>query len=706
MTFLAAVGTIVGAQSAAAQSGSWGNTGAFYTDGILCQLNGEIVPLAAWTVNGSATAYATADISERGGVFQPAPVNGAAASIGAGRGGITGADVGAVAYLIQHHASGSPGVAETSVDVAAVAGGGSIQARCLGQGGTSAARAAAALSQARRYAGPYTVRAQASTPRPGQPADVSATVLSAQGNPTPGIDVAFTIGGSDTSATTGSDGTAHTPAQASSGATPVTATVTEPTSLSYFTTTPPSVALAAPTAARGTATLRPASPPHPVVSVSTPALVLASGTATPVASVHGTVGYPGTGTITVAGPVKPAAGKTCNSLASGDFTRAPQAWAGQFEFTGDGEQRAGETSALSPGCYSATASVEITDSTPSVHATSAFAEDATIAVSTTQIAAASAKQVVTPGTLSSTVTATNPGRASVSSSVAAYGPLPPRSGECAGLDWTNAAQAVTSDAVALNKSASTLVATIAVPPVSQLGCYTLAARSVVAQDGRTATVQESPGAAAATALVASPTLALVTSSYAGQQGKAMTGTVTVLGAYGFPGVIRIGLRAATTAPTNGCRGATFDPSPARGAPTSVAATGDGSYVFHTPVATQNRCYAITGTLALTANPLVRAEAPPPSDASVFLAGAQFRPTTFNDAQRPGGTDTARIAAAFGITGGLLLLLALWVMVRVYVSARAAGDVTRGWAWRHHRSGTAEGRRSPPHRPRPNPHLLP
>ncbi|MDQ2796853.1 MAG: hypothetical protein M3Y06_06790, partial [Actinomycetota bacterium] len=193
----------------------------------------------------------------------------------------------------------------------------------------------------------------------------------------------------------------------------------------------------------------------------------------------------------------------------------------------------------------------------------------------------------------------------------------------------------------------------------------------------------------------------------GEQGQAMTGTVTVLGAYSFAGVVRIGLRASTSAPVNGCRGATYDTTPERTAPTSVATAGDGTYAFRTPIAPRNRCYAITGTLTLTANPMVRADSPT-SDSSIFLAGAQSRPTTFNDSLRGTGNGTLRTTIAFGIASGILLVLSAWVMVQAYVSARAYDELGGGWTWRPYRAADAliGSGGSLPRRPRPKPRPLP
>jgi hypothetical protein len=705
-TVLAAAVVLSGALPAQAADTAWGNTGAAYSGGILCQLPGATtVPMATWSVDGQS-AFSTADVTSHAGIYGPAPTSGQSSEMVDGQAGMDASEIAAVAYLIGRHGSGGAAqVAEVSADIAAAAGDGRTQARCLGQHGTSAQAAASLWAQARRYAGPYTVTV--ATPRkaiPGSPVRVSATVRSAAGVGAPGISVTFAAGADTAAATTGANGTARatltTPVAAN---TSILATAST-TGLTYFASDPPAVALGAPVEYSGTGAFAAGLAPKPVVTVSASSpLVMASGKTTPLAHVSGTYGYSGDGLITLAGPVKPPSGKGCSALRSADYDGAAPLWTGAFTFKGDGTHQAGAVTDLEPGCYAASATATTTNSTPPVKASSGRNVQA-VTVSTIQVAQSAGPAIAPAGALSATVTATSPGRARVVTSVTTYGPLATTGGKCStNLDWRGAPVVGSSAPVPLttaprNSPTSTsapissapissapissapassapvgadgpaLTATVAGPKVTRVGCYALATHSVVTQDGQSLAVDASVGKVGTTTQVLRPTLAIINNSYDGEQGKAMTGTVTVFGSDAYAGAISVGL-VSTPPPPSGCRDAQFT-GPAAGNPTHVATAGDGTYTFRTPVATRNLCYAVTATLALKANPAVRAESPRPSDTSTFLAGVVLKAPTNGDIPNANTDSLVRPAITFGVAYAVILGVALFVMLRAALGARS------------------------------------
>lgn len=569
--------TTFGAPTASAAGTPWGSNGAAYSGGIVCRLpHGTTVPLSRWSVGGVST-FATADIGAKDGRYGNAPIDGASAPIAAGQAGLSASHIAAIAYLVGHHGSGSAAeIAETSADIAAASGGGRLQARCLGQRGTSARHAAALWTQAQHYAGPYTLtvpaRPQTAT---GLQVSVSTKVVSADGYATPGIKVTFAAGTQAITGTTGGDGRARATLGASAATTSFTATISEPTTLTYFATAPAAVALARPSTYTGASGAL--SPPRPVISVGASAqLLLPSGTTRPTAQVTGTNGYSGAGSVTVAGPAQPAAATTCSSLTADDFASAPAVWTVPFTFVGDGAYRAAPTPHLAPGCYAVTGSVTTTNSRPTVSARSAFDTGAMITVSTIRLTESTGSGIAPPGPLSATVTATTPGQAGVVSSITEYGPLAPVDGQCrAVLAWGDAGAAEVSASIALSSlpmsgssrisppasdaDGQPLTARIVTAPVKRLGCYALRLHSVITQDGQTLVVDSAIGKAGSTTLVLRPTLTIADSTYDGYQGKPMTGIIAVAGAYNYPGILRIGLRASAASGDSGCQEVTFAP---------------------------------------------------------------------------------------------------------------------------------------------------
>ncbi len=700
---VAAAIVVSGAVPAEAVGTNWGNTGAVYSGGILCRLPAATtVPMATWSVDGQR-AFSTADVVSRAGSYGPAPTSGQASEMVDGQAGLDASEIAAVAYLIDRHGSGGPAqVAEVSADIAAAAGDGSAQAQCLGQGGTSPQHAAMLWSQAQRYAGPYTVTVD-TPPKaiPGSPVRVTATVRSAAGVGAPGISVTFAAGADTAAATTDADGKAH--AQLTTPLTPnasILATAAT-TGLTYFASDPAALALGAPIEYSGTAAFAAGLAPKPVVTVSASSpLVMASGQTTPLAHVSGTYGYSGDGLITLAGPVKPPSGKGCSALRSAAYNGAAPLWTGAFTFKGDGTHQAGAVTDLSPGCYAASATATTTNSNPPVKASSGR-NAASVTVSTIQIAQSAVPSIAPAGALAATVTATTPGRAHVVSSVTTYGPLGTTGGSCgANLDWRAAPVVGSSTPVPLAAATGTsspsgspvpgspvpgssapigptaagasgpaLSAQVTGPKVTQVGCYALATRSVVTQDGQRLVVAAPVGQAGTMTQVLRPSLAITNNSYDGVQGKPMTGIVTVVGSYAYPGVIAVGL-VSTPPPPSGCRDARFTGPPTAVKPTSVTTAGDGSYAFRTPVAARNLCYAVTATLSLKMNPAVRAESPPPSDTSTFLAGVVLTAPSNDDIPNANTDNLLRPAITIAVTYALILLVALIVMLRAALGARS------------------------------------
>ncbi|MEO9137791.1 MAG: Ig-like domain-containing protein [Jatrophihabitans sp.] len=684
----------LGALQDVANAEPWGTTGASYS-GILCQFGASTVPLGAWTVNGIETAFSTQDIVQADGQYPPAPLDGNPSAMTPGQAGFTPEDIAAVAYLIQSTSAGSPAVlAEVSADIASVAGDGSRQQKCLGQGGTSAARAAARLADARKFAGPYTISVDVPANKiPGTTATVTARVVAASGTATPGLSVDFQVDGQTSTAVTDRTGVAgatiNVPAAAAST---VTAEVQAPTALIIYATDPSSVGLGPTTTSSGSAVLRPALHPKPVVSVSSDELVLDGGSLTPTATVTGTFGYSGNGTLALTGPVAPGAGKTCAALTAAQVTTGNPAWDSTFSFSGDGPHQAGDTPTLTPGCYVLQASVATSNSEPRETAASGAR---VITVSTLTLTEKVGDEIAPPGSISATMIGTKPGRTQVSTTINARGPVPPQGDGCAGVDWTSARAAGQSEAVSLARAGSTLAGKITVPKVSKLGCYTLAARSVVSLDGLSAVVQTPLGQTGTTTIIAQPALTITALDTAGEIGKSMTGTVTVLGSFQFPGIISVGLRQSTSTPITGCRDATFpaaaqDIATAEAQRTTLTTRGDGNYTFRTPVASRNTCYAVTATVFLTDNKQVRGTAPDTSSSGIFLAAVvpQQAVATTLDQARPGSM--TRAAITFLISGLLILTSCVVVFVRAFRAGGRWDGLVDNWVWR----ATAEDRPSP------------
>ncbi|WP_375474765.1 hypothetical protein [uncultured Jatrophihabitans sp.] len=713
-----------GLSAAAAAGAPWGDSGAQYAGGIVCALPGGVrVPMARWTVDGAPGApasvaaesvYALADITERNGVLDPAPVTGSPAPMAAGVDGLDASEIAAAAYLIAHGSSGSADVAETSAVLAAAAGGGAQQARCLGQQGTSARRAAARWASAQRYAGPYTVAlGQPSATRPGSAPTVSATVTSAAGVPTPGLTVQFAAAGQTASARTDRAGVARVrfgvgaPASTPTP-TPVVASVSEPTGLTVYGSDPPSVAPAAPSTYQDTGSLVVVAHPHPTVSIAVDhPLLLANGVARPSASVTGTYGYSGAGTITLLGPARTVSSRPCSTLTAADFAAAAPVWTATFQFAGDGAHAPGATPPLAAGCYALEADVLTTNSDPPAKASAAFSPAATVTVSGMTLSTSTGPGVAAVGALSATVTATNAGQASVQSTLTEYGPLASHDGACDALDWSHAPVVGKSAAATLTPAAvpsgasstatpaagasgvsggasvlpsptigtsppaaaeTALTADIHAPAASRVGCYALAAHSVITLDGHTLTTVSPIGGDGSTTSVLAPTLTVTNASYDGQQGAAMSGSVTISGAYRFAGAVSIALVSAPV-PFTGCRAAVFaaDPQPEPGQQAKIVdTTGDGSFSFVTPIASQNRCYAVTAALTLSANPAVRVSATP-SAGAVFLAGVALNRAAAPDVPSAHGSTLAAALITLGIAALLVLGVALVVIAGVAVS---------------------------------------
>ena len=661
----------------------WGSTGASYRSGLICALpDGRRVALASWAVDGT-TAFSVADVTARGSTYGAAPINGAATDLAAGTRGLSAADLAALAYLIGHQGAGSSvEVAETSALVAQSFGGGAAQKQCLGRQGTSAAAAATLALAARRFAGPYTVQVSDVRAKPGSSAPVTATVLSASGVPTPGIAVTFAADGASATGVTGTNGRAGARliVPPSGGAGVFTATVSEATGLRLIASTPESVALGTPQPVVARASIVPVLHPTPQVSVSGgTALVLAGGSITPTVTVAGTDGYSGTGTVNVVGPVQAPSGDTCTDATYAD---APTAWSGTFAFAGDGPQPAGSTGALTPGCYAFAASVTTTDSTPAVTVKAAADPDEAVGVSAIRITQSVGSGLARTGVLTATVTATAATGAEVSATVTTYGPLPVAAGgHCdTGLTWTGAKVLSRSASVTLAGQGDRLTAGVRTPAVAATGCYALVARSTVSQDGRSAAVSAVPGAAGTTVTVIAPTLHVTDSAYDGRQGAPMNGTVHITGTLGLAGSVSVGLVSAP-APVTGCHELTFPATAttaqAGSSTTTVATAGDGDYPFRSPAATQNRCYGVVATLTMSADSTVRVDASAPGDTSVFLAGADAPSSTRVTTHAAAQVRQSREVVVLGITGGVVLLVALALMATAAVVGERKPDPRAG-----------------------------
>ncbi|GAB2471890.1 Ig-like domain-containing protein [Jatrophihabitans fulvus] len=618
----------------------WGTDGADY-DGVLCRLGGQQVALGAWTVNGTFSAYATEDVTGDGVRTDPAPLDGDVTRLEPGVAGFTASDIGALAYLIDRWGGGSAAeLAEIGADVAQVAGGGAQQAQCLGQGGTSTARAASRLATARRLGGPYdvVVGVPAGT-RPDASARVTVTVRSASGAGVPGADVTVDVGGAQSSVTTDASGVARTDVTVpSAAATTVTASVGQP-SLVSIASDPPSVALGDPRTVRGSAVLRPVLHPRPAVSVQHEDLLLRGGTLAPTVRVSGTYGYSGVGSVTLSGPVDPPA-SGCAALGA-DAYRGDPVWSGDFWFTGDGTYGAGTSPDLEPGCYAVRGGLETTDSSP-VEKASAASGGLTVSGLTLSTAAV---EVAAAGGLRAVVTGDDPGGARVVTTVVARGPVAFGSEGCRGVRFARAATAATSAPTPATRAAGSLRATVSLPAVRRVGCYTLVARSRVTLDGREVVASAPLGAEGTVTAVIAPRIAVSASAQSGLQGSGMPATVTVSGTYGFEGTVRLGVTEGETVPVTGCADARF--APAAAGPTRTATVdGDGTLTLESPATTHNACYALTARLAMSADASITATTAANSADAVFLAGVDPDAGPKNRVQRAGGGDDLRVLVVY------------------------------------------------------------
>ncbi|WP_375491037.1 Ig-like domain-containing protein [uncultured Jatrophihabitans sp.] len=689
---VAAVALVATAPSALADT-AWGNSGAFYSGGITCRLGSNTeVPMATWDVDG-ASPFATADVSETNGAYGPAPTSGSATTAQPGDAGLDQGEIGATAYLIAHHGTGSGAtVAEVSADIAAAAGSGGLQSRCLGQHGTSRARARALYAQAQRYAGPYKIALSLPTrAQPGKPVTVGARVTSAAGFPTPGIGVTFAADGGTAAASTARSGVATTTFTAPSApATPITATISEAVSLTYYTTNPGAVTTAAPTTTSATGTLVPVLHPTPHVSVHSPGLVLRDDTPTPQATITGTYGYSGAGSISAIGPLHPD-DKGCSSFGSADYARAPVAWKGNFGFVGDGTYDAGQTSQLPAGCYAVTASISTTNTSPPAKASAGYGSK--LIVSGVHLSESAGPGVVPSDGLAATITGTGTQGAKIRTTITVHGPLTPVNGSCSSdLEWSAAPVQAVSDPVRLTAAGAApasaapsaspspassapsaapqpgvVGAAIPLPPVSAVGCYALSSRSVITQDGLSIVEEPHVGQQGSTTLVARPTLRIADGDYDGEVGKPMTGTITVTGSYHWPGTLTVGLVSAPRTDV-GCRDATFVQAvTTQSGPVVTSSTrGDGVVRFTTPRARQNLCYAVTAVLRLKVNPAVQATSPAPSTSSVFLAGVVLHSPKISGTAGGDGDALGQTAIAGGISLLLIFAVAFVVIARAYV----------------------------------------
>lgn len=675
----AAVAAMLTQAASATADAPWGTTGASYRSGVVCALpDGRRVALASWAVDG-VTAFSTADVVARGSAYGPAPRAGAVTDLAPGTRGLGAPQLATLAYLIGHYGVGTPTqVAETSALVAQSFGGGPAQQACLGRQGTSVAATAALSVAAQRFAGPYTVQVPSAQARPGSSAPVTATVLSASGVPTPGVAVSFAVGTAQATAMTGQDGRATARITAPAAAAELVATAAGPTGVRLIASNPASVTVGAPRPAVGRGSIVPVLHPTPQLTLNGGGgggLVLAGGSLTPTAVVAGSAGYSGSGTIGVVGPVSAPDGATCSTAS---FVGAPTVWTGSFAFTGDGPRTAGHTGALRPGCYGLTGTLTTTDSNPAVVVRAAADPAAAVGVSSVQLTQTAGSGLARKGALAVTISATGATGAQVSSTVTTYGPLPAgASGRC-DVVWTGARVLARSAPVSLAaQGTDRLTATVRTPSVTATGCYAVVARSTVTQGGRSAVVSVAPGAAGTTVTVISPALDVTNSAYDGRQGVPMTGTVHVTGTYGFAGQVSVGLVSAP-APVTGCHGMTF---PAAAVPlpdsTMMPTTGDGDYRFRSPVPSQNRCYGVVATLAMSADSAVRVAAPPPGDTAVFLAGAVVRAPADIEVRAAAASAPTRQLAVLGVSGAVVLLIALSLMVAAAVSGERRPDPRAG-----------------------------
>ena len=303
--------------------------------------------------------------------------------------------------------------------------------------------------------------------------------------------------------------------------------------------------------------------------------------------------------------------------------------------------------------------MSIPSAAPPVTASSSFGAGQLLEVSTVTLTQ-QAEPVASAGALSSTLVADNPGGATVTGRLTAYGPLPTADGRCAAItDWTHAKAVGTSNPVALAGDPAhdtRLTATVATPAVTATGCYTVTPQLTVALDGHSLVVTTPPGGTGTQTLVVAPTVTLADDTYDGTMGHAMTATATVVGTYSLPGTLHVGLVSAPV-PFDGCRSAQF-PDRAPATYTTARTQGDGAVVVHTPVASRNLCYAVSVALVLDANHAVHAASPAPESDTVFLAGVSSDPVVSGTIPHGGSTVQVRALAVFAAALAFMLVIVL------------------------------------------------
>jgi hypothetical protein len=676
---------------ARAAAGKWGAGQYTYLDGTVCTQGGapggSTVPYAAWDAGIGGRAYLMQPIASNGVADNGAPP---LPSVGAP----TVADVQPGMYGF-----GSPG------DIAAFAA-------MLTRGGSAQAIAAAvyarfgqsvpgctisdegAAARAADLAGPYQVQLRPAQDKieMGSQAAVTATVLGATGKPVPGLKVTF---GSDaaqvgpTEVTTDGAGQASTSIEVPSGTAAdrvsVNAQVTASVGLRVVTvqSTPsatnpsgrsvPAIAAAAPAPFQASTEVAVDTTAQPVLraAADTRGVALGSNFAAS-AKVSGLRGHTAQAQFTIYGPLAPDANGDCSRAR---FSSATPVAARTDAVTVVGD-RTFSASGWQPGkvgCYLTVAHLDTVDAQPNVSADSGLGDGSAI-VTVIDVRGTFAVPTAVTGRdgLAATITPVRAEHRNVSAVATLVGPVRPKPDGSCDVDYDKAAkQDVGATTAATQDPGSPQTAAtlqFKAPRVDRGGCYRWLPKLTVDVPG-VGPVEVPVDGAGTAVLVLAPQITVATDQAWATTPDAATAHVTVVGAYGQPAHVTLGLRFVPTPPL-GCRFADFAAATAgpQGSAVPLKA-GQDSVVATTAALTEPGCYSPVAVLSLDADPSVTASSAV-AQGNTIGAGVpltnQTQPAGRRPAHEPESRSQTRAFVALGSLVGVQVLIAIVIGVQAWV----------------------------------------
>ena len=705
--------------AAFADGGTWGPNATPYRNGVVCDSTAVATALASWDGADGGAAFGLSPIQSGYGRTDEPSASGIELPVRATPGGLDATAIAQLAYLISAHGDdGSAGVVgDVAADVLQLAGTTNSNVdSCLASGidGASPTEASALLGEAQRLAGPYSVNLSGpTTPTPsGQPIPLVARVLSAAGNPVPGLTVSFTPAGTGTqvsaaSATTDANGEAQvdalTSAGGAAGASPasdaVTAGVQASTGL-LETSTGGDVPLIEAAAAQQytdrlalTVDTRP--DPH-LQLTNVHSLLLTGGQLAQTLTVTGMNGHLGTATVSLYGPLA-LTHSGCSTHTAADWAAAQAAHtvaeAPQVSVSGDGSVPVQDATELSPGCYQAVAALQTTDASPNV---SAKTTGEVVTVAPVTVAAAPQHSGLAPvGSLHTVLRATSTLATTwqdVQGEV--VGPRLSVAGQCPVTGWASASTVVpvTSTGASTSSESDTqtagtsqasgspttatadgsggapgvAVVTAASGNVSGAGCYAFRLTATLRLPGiGSVTVGLTPGEQDTPVHVIAPTVSVTKLSDSGvDTGGHLAALVDVSSSDGQPGSLRLELlRLPYT--YRGCFGADWGQASVVATPRApvLPTKGDNTYRVSTAAVPGTACWTVVPVFTASANHAVRAQATAGDDPMLaFTSTVRPRSTEVSSATRRVDSNSTREIAVVAVVAAILLALLLSILI--------------------------------------------